>query len=271
MYSDSVIQAIFLGILQGLTEFLPISSSAHLLLLPWLLNWEPLGLTFDVMVHGGTLLAVVLYFRQSLKSIARQPVEIIRGREPASADSKLLLPLLIGTLPSLVLGFFLQDVITGYLRTPEMTALNLAGFGMLLWWADRRSSARRSLAAVQPLDGLIIGLFQAISLMPGVSRSGVTMTAALFLGLARGDSARFSFLLAVPVIAVATGVKGYDLLQTSSSQTPVLPLLAGVLFSSVSGFLCIKYFLRFVEKRSLRVFVLYRLLLAAFILSWLLI
>jgi undecaprenyl-diphosphatase len=259
--SDSI-QALFLGILQGITEFLPISSSAHLILLPWLAGWEAMGLTFDVMVHGGTLLALMIYFRPQWKDIGRQCLRVLMRRSGPS-ESGLLAALVVGTLPAIVVGGLFQGVIENQLRTPGVTVFTLATFGLLLGWADHQGSQSRGLQSIRLRDGLIVGLAQALALIPGVSRSGVTITAILMLGLNRADAARFSFLLGTPIIALATISRLYLLWFSPGRETgSFLPLLVGVLFSFISGFLCIKYLLRFLQTRTYIPFVVYRLLLA---------
>ena len=269
MLADHSLEAIFLGILQGATEFLPISSSAHLLLVPWLLGWESMGLTFDVLVHGGTLAAVVIYFhkewirlsKQSLRQFLRQSTE----------QSRLLGALIVGTVPAVLAGWLLESVIASHLRRPAITGITLGGFGLLLWWADGTASQVRQLSHVRMRDGLVVGLAQALALVPGVSRSGVTISAALMLGLSRADSARFSFLLGTPLIAAATLRSLYQLWYMPSAEAgSVTPLVIGVLFSLSSGFLCIRYFLKFLRTRTYRPFVVYRLVLAAFIFALLL-
>ena len=257
------LQAMILGIVQGLTEFLPVSSSAHLLLVPWMLGWEPMGLTFDVILHGGTLIALVIYFRHEwLQIISQMFVSTKEAR-----NCSLAIPLVIGTFPAAIFGLFFNDLIEHQLRSPKIIVFTLIFFGLMLWVADKRGSQKRGLHGLKGIDGLIIGLAQAIALVPGVSRSGITITAALFLGISRADSARFSFLLGMPIIAGATILKFYDLLQTQDMViASIAPLAAGVLFSSISGFLCIKYFLSFLRSRTYMVFVGYRLVLAIFIL-----
>ena len=263
MASLQTLQAMILGIVQGLTEFLPVSSSAHLLLIPWMLGWEPMGLTFDVILHGGTLIALVIYFRHEWLQIIRQ----IFVSTKESRDYSLATPLMIGTFPAAIFGLFFDDLIEHQLRSPEIVVFTLFFFGLMLWAADKRGSQKRGLQGLTGIDGLIIGLAQAMALVPGVSRSGITITAALFLGISRADSARFSFLLGTPIIAGATVLKLYDLLQTQDMiMASSAPLVAGVLFSSISGFLCIKYFLSFLRARTYLAFVIYRLVLAVFIL-----
>jgi len=262
--NDSM-QALFLGILQGITEFLPISSSAHLILLPRLLGWEALGLTFDVLLHGGTLLALVIYFRQQWKELGKQFLRFMMNPSVAP-QSGLLGALVVGTLPAILVGGLFEGFIEDHLRTPGVTVITLPLFGLLLGWADHQGSQSRGLESIRLRDGLMVGLAQALALIPGVSRSGVTITVILMLGLNRADAARFSFLLGTPMIALATISRLYPLLGSSSNETgSFLTLLVGVIFSFVSGFLCIKYLLRFLQTRTYLPFVVYRLLLAAFI------
>ncbi len=265
MLMNDSMQALLLGILQGITEFLPISSSAHLILLPWLAGWEAMGLTFDVVVHGGTLFALMIYFREHWKEVGKQLLRVLM-RPSVPPQSGLLGALVVGTLPAILVGGLFGDVIEDHLRTPGVTVLTLSLFGLLLGWADHQGSQSRGLESIRLRDGLIVGLAQALSLIPGVSRSGVTITVILMLGLNRADAARFSFLLGTPVIALATISRLYLLWWSGSNEAgSFLPLLVGVIFSFISGFLCIKYLLRFLQTRTYLPFVVYRLLLAVFI------
>ncbi|MFQ5739479.1 MAG: undecaprenyl-diphosphate phosphatase [Acidobacteriota bacterium] len=270
--ADPVLQSVLLGILQGLTEFLPISSSAHLLLLPWLLGWKPMGLVFDVLLHGGTLLALLIYFRSQVKTLARQSVgRFTRRNARVENGPDLSLPILVGTAPLILVGGLFHGLIEKNLRQPALTMMTLCLFGILLWWADRRGSRNRLLARIRPFDGFIIGLSQSLALMPGVSRSGITITAALFLGFSRVDSARFSFLLAIPAIALATLAELFELIQTGpGANATLLTFVLGIVFSFGSGLLCLKYLLRFLESRSFSPFAAYRVLLSAFAFWWLL-
>ncbi len=266
MTVDPVLQAVILGILQGLTEFLPISSSAHLLLVPWLFGWEPFGVTFDVMLHGGTLLAVVYFFRQDLKLVALQLLNFVRGQRQAPDEPDLFWPIVLGTLPAALVGAVAHRQIEDYFRHPAFTVVTLSLFGVLLWWIDRRGLQSRTLNALGWRDGVLIGVAQVLAFAPGASRSGVTITAALLLGFSRVDSARFSFLLAVPIIGLATLSKLYELWTEPSPQAAFGPLLVGVVVSFLGGFLCIKYFLRYLQTRSYAPFAAYRLALAGLIL-----
>ncbi|MGH9340586.1 MAG: undecaprenyl-diphosphate phosphatase [Acidobacteriota bacterium] len=268
---SSELQAIILGILQGLTEFLPISSSAHLILLPWFMEWEPMGITFDVVIHLGTLLAILIYFRKEWLEVIVETIRWVFRRKTASVEQgRLAGALIVGTFPAVIFGGLGRAVIEHNLRVPMVTAIMLIGFGLLLWRADRAATGERDLSSIRLRDGILIGAAQALALVPGVSRSGVTVTAALLLGLSRPDAARFSFLLAGPIVALGGMASLYDLWRLPAAVNGSGPaLLLGVIFSFLSGFLCIKYFLRFLQTRTYAPFVVYRLILALFILSFL--
>jgi len=275
---DVLWQSIVLGILQGLTEFLPISSSAHLILVPWLLGWEQMGLTFDVALHAGTLLAVLVYFRRDLLELIRGSLTWLSRRinrqhgqsDQTQASATLALAILIGTIPAAVVAGLAGDEIESYMRSPMVTVFTLTFFGVLLWLADRRGRHLRSIADVTLIDGLIVGAAQTLALAPGVSRSGITISAALFLGLRRPDSARFSFLLGTPIIILAAMKHAYDIWRGVDAGFSAAPFILGIIVSFLSGFLCIKYFLRFLQSRTYLPFVVYRWLLACCILALLL-
>lgn len=267
MISESL-RALVLGILQGLTEFLPISSSAHLILLPWLLDWEPFGLTFDIMVHGGTFAAVLIYFRRDwFRLLQTCGKGLGSGSGGRPEDRSLLLALALGTIPSVVAGFVAYDWIERNARGPEVIVVTLSVFALALWFADRTGSRLRSLSQLRAVDGLWVGMAQILAFVPGVSRSGVTIAMALLLGFSRQDSARFSFLLAGPVILLAVGKGVLDLITEAGEPSISAPaLLLGVLSSCVAGFLCIRFLLRYLKVGSFLPFVVYRLILAAVIL-----
>ena len=258
------LQTILLALLQGLTEFLPISSSAHLILLPRLLGWDDQGLAFDVAVHVGTLLAVVLYFRHDVQRLFVAWLQSCLQRR-MSADARLAWLVLLGTVPVVVAGLVLHDVIETYLRSPLVIALATIGFGVLLGLADWRGRQGRSEMTLTLSDVIWIGLAQALALIPGTSRSGITMTAALALGLTRSAAARFSFLLSIPVILMAGG---YESLKLVQQLEPVAwgSILLGTAIAAVSAYLCIHFFMRLIERVGMFPFVVYRLLLGAFLL-----
>lgn len=259
-----MLEAAFLAILQGLTEFLPISSSGHLVLTPAFFGWEDPGLAFDVAVHVGTLAAVLAYFRHELAVMSRSWVRSITG-SGVDADARLAWAVLIGTIPAGLFGFFAKSMIEGPLRSPLVIAATTIGFGALLWVADKYGRHQRDEHSLGWPDLIIIGLAQAISLIPGTSRSGITITAGLMLGLERSAAARFSFLLSVPIIALAGIYLTYGLVR---SPAPVdWSLLAlGALLSAAAAYATIDLFIRFVERIGMLPFAIYRLLLGALIL-----
>jgi undecaprenyl-diphosphatase len=253
------LQVFILAVVQGLTEFLPISSSAHLVLLPQLLGWADQGLVFDVAVHFGSLIAVLYYFRHEVRRMLVSWTRSVSGGA-ADQDSLLAWWVIIGTLPAIVVGFLLQGPIEDKLREPWVLASASIGFGLLLWYAD--ASARRERDEYQLVlkDVLIIGCCQVLALIPGTSRSGITITLGLFLGLTRKAAARFSFLLAMPVI-FASGVLQTVRMFTEVSPIGWLELFFGIVVSAISAGLCIHYFLRLVERLGMLPFVIYRVLL----------
>ena len=259
-----LLQIILLAILQGLTEFLPISSSAHLILLPLISGWQDQGLAFDVAVHLGTLSAVVWYFRHDLINMTRDWFMSLQQRASVG-DSRLVWAVLLGTIPVGLAGLLFKDVIETSLRSPLVIAWATIGFGLVLWWADARSKHLRDEHSLGWKDILIIGLAQALALIPGTSRSGITMAAGLMLGLTRTAAARFSFLLSIPVIVLAGGLHGLELLS-SESAVDWNALLLGTLISAISAYLCIHFFLKLLERIGMLPFVIYRLVLGAILL-----
>ncbi|HFC54353.1 MAG TPA: undecaprenyl-diphosphate phosphatase [Gammaproteobacteria bacterium] len=258
-----LIQIVVLALLQGLTEFLPISSSAHLILVPVLTGWQDQGLAFDVAVHIGTLVAVVWYFREELMVMAREWGVSLAGGE-STPNSRLAWGVLLGTVPAGLAGLLFKDFIETGLRSPLVIATTTVLFGLLLWWADTRGRRERDEYSLGWLDVLLIGCAQALALIPGTSRSGITMTAALMLGLTREGAARFSFLLSIPIILLAGGLKTLDLLRMDA---PVdwLALILGTLLSALSAYLCVHWFLKLLERVGMTPFVIYRLLLGLFL------
>ncbi len=258
-----LIQIVVLAVMQGLTEFLPISSSAHLILVPVLTGWRDQGLAFDVAVHLGTLVAIVWYFRQELVVMAREWVASLRGGG-STLNSRLAWWVLWGTVPAGLAGLAFKDFIETELRSPLVIATTTILFGLLLWWADQRGKRKRDEYSLGWRDVLLIGCAQALALIPGTSRSGITMTAGLVLGLTREGAARFSFLLSIPIILLAGGVETLDLVRGEGS-VEWTALLLGTLFSAVSAYLCVHWFLKLLERMGMLPFVIYRLLLGMFL------
>ena len=251
------LHAIILGLLQGLTEFLPISSSAHLVLLPELLDWADQGLLYDVAAHFGSLLALLIYFRKDLGNMTAGWVRSFTGGRNREAD--LAWFLIIAVLPICLAGWLFHDL-TGLLRDPLVIAGATILFALLLWWADSRGKRQRSLEDVRLRDAVVIGLFQVLAIIPGTSRAGITITAGLMLGLDRKAASRFSFLLAIPVILLASG---NELLNVSVAALQVdwTALFTVTVVSFISAWLTIHWFLKLVERTGMLPYVIYRLFL----------
>jgi len=251
-----IIHVIVLALVQGLTEFLPISSSAHLILVPILSGWQDQGIVFDVAVHAGTLTAVVLYFRSELKIMFVDWLGSLRGSH--TPDSRLAWAVLLGTIPVGLAGLIFQDYISENLRSPLVIASTTIIFGIVLWVADSNKNLSRDEHSIGWKDVLIIGIAQAIALIPGTSRSGITIAAAMLLGLNRQAAARFSFLLSIPVIVLAGGLETMEYMAVASVQD-VNSILIGAMISAVSAFACIHYFLKLLENMNMMPFIVYRL------------
>ena len=266
----SWLEALILGIVQGLTEPLPVSSSGHLILVPWIGDFtylrenEVFNKTFDVALHIGTLAGVMVYFRKEVAMMLRGLVGLTRHRAARNEDERLALLMVVGTLPAVVVGGLGEDFIDTRLGEPWQIAILLAVFGLLLAWADRRPERRR-LDSVKPGDALSVGLAQALSLMPGVSRSGVTITAGRLLGLDRDSAARFAFLLLIPSTGGAVVFKGAQVATEGLPEGVIGPMLIGIAAAAVSGYAAIAALLAFVRTRTYDVFVIYRLIIAAIV------
>lgn len=264
-FSMDILQAIFLGIVQGLGEFLPISSTAHLVLVPYLTGWQDPGLSFDVALHVGTLVAVIGFFWKDwveiLKAAFGKVSEVSEkaDRTGSPGYSKNLLWLLVAaSVPGAVIGYLLEDAAETSLRNPLIIAGTLSIVGLILYFVDRYAVHKKTIGQINYKDSLLIGLSQAVAVIPGVSRSGATMTTGLVLGLSREAAARFSFLLSTPIIFGAAMVKIPDLLKEGIS----IPVVMGILAAAISGYLAIKYMLRFIQKVGYAPFFWYRLVLA---------
>lgn len=255
---------VVLAIVQGLTEFLPISSSGHLILVPSIFGWTDQGLAFDVAVHFGSLIAVVIYFRTDIVALLGGTMDILSGK-PATSRTRMVWCLGVGTIPAAVSGLLFASWIAANLRDPIVVVYTLAGYGILMALADRFAPRNRTIADISVRDGLIIGAAQALALVPGTSRSGITITTGRILGIKRQDAARFSFLLSAPVILLATI---YELVILVTGETPVAwdNLAIAALISCVVAYLSIDVFMRFVSVIGLLPFAIYRIVLAGLIL-----
>lgn len=253
-------QVTILAVLQGATEFLPISSSGHLILPSLLFSWNDQCLTFDVAVHVGTLFAVLIYFRDDLQRLVFALTLSIFQRKH-SEDSKLAWMLLAATIPAGLCGLLFASQVEQYGRSLILIGTTSIGFGLLLFVSDRRGSKQLTLADMNWKTALLIGFSQILALIPGTSRSGVTMTAALFCNLDRAAAARFSFLLAIPIITASGLLRGIQLLQADTESVEWLVLLYAIFISAVVAYLCIHYFLQLIERFGFLPFVIYRVLL----------
>ena len=283
-----ILQSIILGIIQGITEFLPISSSGHLILIPNIFGWEDQGLAFDVALHWGTLFAVLIYFRKDWTKIFKESYLLnkVLSSKLQTPSSKLqiqnsdnqntqyqisniqylksdpLFIIIIATIPGVVAGLLLSNYAETIFRNPLIIAGTLFLGAVLLFYSDKTGAKKTDLKNLSLQMGILIGLFQAIAIIPGISRSGITITAALLLGLKRTDAARFSFLLSTPII-LGAGIKEFPSLLNSGLN---INILVGVLVSAAAGYLAIKYMLRYLESRNYNIFVAYRVVLAIVIL-----
>ncbi|NOZ06286.1 MAG: undecaprenyl-diphosphatase UppP [Chloroflexi bacterium] len=254
----TLLQAIFLGVLQGATEFLPVSSSGHLVVVPWLLGWPSPGLTFDTMVHWGTLLAVVLYFWRDLLGLALAWLASLRERSLEGDPRRLLAWLIIlGTIPAALAGFLLQDVFESLFGQPHWVAFFWIITGLILFGSEKLGRRQRDMADLGWLDALLIGIAQAIAVTPGISRSGSTMGMGLLRNMEREPAARFSFLLMTPIVFGAGLLQLVHLLHGEGGATPIPFLVAGFLAAAITGFVCIAWLLRYLQKNSLTLFAFY--------------
>ena len=263
-------QVIVLALVQALTEFLPISSTAHLFLFPWLFGWGDPGLTFTMVVHVGTLFAVLLYFLQTWLTLGLSGIGIRYPRNISDADfavhRRLFWYLVAATIPAAVIGALLESAIETKFRSAALMGAMLILVGLLMWWAESRANLTRTIESLNFADAMTIGTAQAIALVPGVSRSGITITAGIFKGLTREASARFTFLLSTPIIAGAAAKKIWDLRHVTIAQHEIAGLWVGAIVSGVAGYLVIAFFMRYLQTRTLKIFIYYRIVFGIIIL-----
>ena len=267
---DTIVQALIMGIVQGLTEFLPVSSSGHLIIVPFLFGWtDPFitSIAFSVMLHIGTLAALLVYFRAEWLRLVPAGFATIRDRSfRGDPDRRLAWLLVAATIPAAIAGFLLSDIIEKALREPGMVALTLVIGAVILWLADRWGARTKGVGDVTFPLAIGIGAAQALALVPGISRSGISISAARFAGLDREAAARFSFLMATPII-IGAAVFEVRKLLTGEAGVPIElgPLIVGMTASFVAGVLAIGFLLRYLQTRSLTIFVVYRLVVAAIV------
>jgi undecaprenyl-diphosphatase len=260
----SVFQALVLGIVQGLAEFLPISSSAHLALTPWVFGWEDPGLAFDVALHVGTLVAVLWFFKQEWRNLIVAGVSLLRARRPTTEEEWRVIYLIIATIPGAIAGLLVEDYAESTFRDPMIIAPALMVMGVILWLVDRFAPFQRGLGSMRWVDALLVGIGQMFALLPGVSRSGSTITAGRALGFSREAAAVFSFLMSAPITFAATVLKVPEAVGETGINAA---LIVGVIASAVSGWLAITVLLKLVARRGYGIFAAYRVLLGAGILA----
>lgn len=260
----TVWQAIILGVLQGLAEFLPISSSAHLALTPWILGWQSPGLAFDVALHIGTLAAVLWFFRAQWVALARAAWRIVVTRRIDTEEERRVLYLIIATIPGGIGGLLLAEYAETVFRTPALIATTLIIMGVILWAVDRFAPQERPLGQMRWTHALLFGLAQVLALVPGVSRSGSTMTAGRAMGFHRESAAVFAFLMSMPITAAAAV---YEVPKAIAEGGMGAPILAGIIASGLSGWLAISVLLRYVARHGFGVFAAYRILVGLAVLA----
>jgi undecaprenyl-diphosphatase len=260
-------QAIVLAIVQALTEFLPVSSTAHLALFPWFLHWKDPGLTFDVALHAGTLVAVLIYFRKLWLEMLKAAAGLGDNSDPdVRRNRQLFWYLVVGTLPAAAIGWFFEIAAETGLRQPTVIGAALIIVGLLMWAGEKVKNRSLTLDRVRFRDSILIGLAQAVAIIPGVSRSGITMTVGLFRGMTRETVARFSFLLSAPVIAGAALRKGMEILEGGLPADMIVPLAIGSALAGLVGYLVIAVLLRFLEHGTFKIFIVYRIALGVIVL-----
>ncbi len=256
------LQVFVLAVVQGISEFLPISSSAHLILVPKLFGWSDQGLAFDVALHVGTLIAILYYFKDDLVPLCKDFFSSIKQRQKIG-ESSVVWGVILGTIPVGLVGLFCGDWIEENLRSPLVIAFSTIFFGLVLYFADKKASSKDVLSITCKI-ALIIGIAQALALIPGTSRSGITMSAAMLLGFSRVASARFSFLLSIPVIVLAGGLSTIKVISEGLNE-PFSALLLAVVLSAISAYMCIRWLIALLGKSTMFPFVIYRIILGCFL------
>jgi undecaprenyl-diphosphatase len=259
-----IFEATFLGAVQGITEFLPISSRAHLILIPWLFGWSDPGLTFEVALHLGTLLALLLYFWQDWFYLAQSALKLLRG-DTEDPDARLALYLILATIPCGIAGLLLEHLADEF-STPTVIAASLIGVALFMRAAEVQGMRKTDLQTMTLSDAMMIGFAQALAIIPGVSRSGVTITAGLFRGMTRTAAAQFSFLLSAPIVAGAVIKKAIDVSHEGMPADQFTPFLIGIVVSAFFGFVCISGLMKYLQTRTTFVFINYRIILGIVVL-----
>lgn len=261
----NIFQAVILGAVQGLTEFLPVSSTAHLILIPWAMGWPDPGLSFDVALHLGTLVALLIYFREDWIALLGAAFGIIQGRTQ-SPDARMVMLIIGATIPGAIAGALFEHKIEEALRAPQVVALFLIALALILLVSEFLGRRKKGMDDISWPDAISVGIAQAFAIIPGVSRSGVTITAGLFRNFKRDTAAKFSFYLSTPLIAGAVAKKTIDILRTHAGWEQLGPMVAGIVVSGIVGYLAIAFMMRYLQTRSTFLFVYYRIALGIVVL-----
>jgi undecaprenyl-diphosphatase len=264
-----IYQAVVLAIVQALTEFIPVSSTAHLVLIPWLFGWKDGGLTFDVALHAGTLVAVIIYFFRDWLQIIGQAFGLNIGSDPDLKQNRNLLWLLaVGSIPIGIFGYLFDKQADTTWRQPYVIGTMLIVVGIVMWIAEKRRIGSKSMSTIQMSDSVAIGLAQAVAVIPGTSRSGATISAGLFRNMTRETAARFSFLLSTPAIAAAVAKKAWDIHKEGGIPADMkMPIVVGIAVSGMLGAIVIAFFLRYLRRDSLMPFVYYRIVFGIIVIA----
>ncbi len=256
-----ILKAILLGVVQGLTEFLPVSSTAHLRIIPSFFGWGDIGASYTAVIQVGTMIAIILYFRNDLMNMAKAMMLSLKTKDFKSKDTRLLIMIIIGTIPIVIAGFLLKDLIRHQFRNMYIVAASLIFFSVILMIADRFTKKKVDLNSITYKDGIIVGIFQAMALIPGASRSGSTISGAFFRNMTREDAARFSFLLSIPAVLLSGVYELFSQRETLlSGDSAVLSLIIATVVSGVVGYWSIWFLLSFIKKHSMMLFVVYRVI-----------
>jgi undecaprenyl-diphosphatase len=258
---DSIIYSISIGAVQGIAEFLPISSSAHLVIFPYIFNWQYAGLQFDVALHFGTMLAIVIFFWSDWLKIVSNAFR--KKGAIGEYPKNMLWQILVATIPAGIVGFLIKDHVEAYFHSPVLLSINLIVFGFLLWIVDKKSKSNQDVSKISYLKSFLVGLAQSLALIPGVSRSGITIIASRGIGLERESAAKFAFLLGTPAMIGAFLLEFKDV----NFSTLLFPFWLGVIVSAVAGFFAIKFLLNYLKKSDFSIFLWYRILIAIIVLS----
>lgn len=258
---QEILKAILLGVVQGLTEFLPVSSTAHLRIIPSFFGWGDIGASYTAVIQVGTMIAIILYFRSDLINMTKAMFTSLKTRDFGSKDTRLLIMIILGTIPIVIFGFLLKDLIRNEFRNMYIVSASLIFFSIVLYLADRFTGKQREIKDLKNFDGIFIGFFQALALIPGASRSGSTISGAFFRNMTREDAARFSFLLSIPAILLSGVYELYSQRATLlSGENAVLSLIIATVVSGVVGYWSIWFLLSYIKKHSMLLFVIYRII-----------